>query len=202
MLLNFGVWQACGTHIFLYIYSPNYSPSFKFDIVTFGCCSSSGFHCVRVRLFYWSLRSTAATFVICFHWSLLLAFSLHLSSSSDFLRYLFTHSSHLSCGLPSFLEPSCFFVSALFGSLSYFIRTMCPSHFIRHRRSQDFGLGGTRSMPPGRCHPVDATRPMPPSLASVVYTFEALAGSWRSASAPAVSRIMGGAQSEKQLQKL
>ena len=39
-------------------------------------CSSSGFPCVGVRLIYWSLRSTA-TFVICFNWSLLLAFSLH-----------------------------------------------------------------------------------------------------------------------------
>ena len=55
-------------------------------------------------------------------------------------------------------------------------------------------------MPPGRCHPVDATRPMPPSLA-VVYTFEALAGRWGSVSAPAVSRIMGGAQSETKLPK-
>ena len=61
-----------------------------------------------MRLVYWSLRSTA-TFVICFHWSLLLAFSLHFSSSSAFyffLRYLFTQSSHLSCGLPHFLKPS------------------------------------------------------------------------------------------------
>ena len=93
-------------------------------------CSSSCFPCVGVRLVYWSLRSTA-TFVICFHRSLLLAFSLHFSSSSAFLRSLFTQSSHLSCGLPRFLEPSCFFVSALFGSLSSFIRTMCPTHFIR-----------------------------------------------------------------------
>ena len=54
-------------------------------------------------------------------------------------------------------------------------------------------------MPPGRYHPVNATRPMRPSLASVVYTFEALAGSWVSVSAPAVSRIMGGGQSEKKL---
>ena len=46
-------------------------------------------------------------------------------------------------------------------------------------------------MPPGRCHPVDATRPMPPRLASVVYTFEALAGSWGSVSASVVSIIMG-----------
>ena len=60
-----------------------------------------------VRLVYWSLWCTA-TFVICFHLSLLLAFSLHFSSSSAFLRSLFTHSSHLSCGLPRFLQPSCF----------------------------------------------------------------------------------------------
>ena len=80
-----------------------------------------------------------------------------------------------------------------------------------HRRSQDFCWGGapgrchpvdgTRSMPPGRCYSVDATRSLPPSLASVVYTFEALAGSWGSVSAPAVSRIMGGAQSETKLQQ-
>ena len=83
-----------------------------------------------MRLVYWSLRSTA-TFVISFHRSLLLAFSLHFSSSFAFLKSLFMQSSHLSCGLPRFLEPSCLFVSALFGSLSSFIRTMCPAHFIR-----------------------------------------------------------------------
>ena len=49
-----------------------------------------------------------------------------------------------------------------------------------HRRCQDFCLGG-------------GTRPTPPSLASVVHTFEAVAGSWGSMSAPAVSRVMGGA---------
>ena len=43
-----------------------------------------------------------------FHWSLLLTFSLHLSSSSVFLRSLFTQSSHLSCGLPhSSIGPCC-----------------------------------------------------------------------------------------------
>ena len=63
--------------------------------------------------------------------SMLLAFSLHFSSSSAFLRSHFKQSSHLSCGLPRFLEPSCFFVSVLFGSLTSFIRTMCPAHFIR-----------------------------------------------------------------------
>ena len=49
-----------------------------------------------------------------------------------------------------------------------------------HRRSQDFFWGG-------------GTRPTPPSLASVVHTFEAVAGSRGSVSAPAVSRVMGGA---------
>ena len=87
------------------------------------------FPCVGVRLVYWSLRSTAS-FVIRFHWCLLLAFSLHFSSSSAFLRYLFTQSSHISCGLPRFLKP-CFFVSDLFGNLSSFFLTMCPAHFIR-----------------------------------------------------------------------
>ena len=61
-------------------------------------CSSSGFY-VWVRLVYWSLRCMA-TFVISFHGSLLLAFPLHYSSSPAFLRYVFTQSSHLSCGLP------------------------------------------------------------------------------------------------------
>ena len=37
------------------------------------------------------------------------------------------------------------------------------------------------------------TRPTPPSLASVLHTFEAVAGSWGSVSAPAVSKVMGGA---------
>ena len=81
-------------------------------------CSSSGFPFVGVRLVYWSLRCTA-TFVICFHRSLLLAFSLHLSSSSAFLKSLHT------------VLPSCFLVSDLFGNLSSFILTMCPAHFIR-----------------------------------------------------------------------
>ena len=59
------------------------------------------FPCVGVRLVYWSLRYTA-TFVIRFHWSLLLASSLHFSSSSAFLRSLFTQSSHLNCVSSSF----------------------------------------------------------------------------------------------------
>ena len=43
-----------------------------------------------------------------------------------------------------------------------------------HRRSQDFGLGGG---PPGRRH------------AALHQSFEAVAGSWGSVSAPAVSRV-------------
>ena len=71
-----------------------------------------------------SLRSTDTL-------KLLLAFSLHFSSSSAFLRSLFTQSSHPSCVLPHFLQPSCFLVSYLFGDLSSFILTMCSAHFIR-----------------------------------------------------------------------
>ena len=48
-----------------------------------------------------------------------------------------------------------------------------------HRRSQDFFWGGIRLTPP--------------SLASVVHTFEAVAGSRGSVIAPTVSRVMGGA---------
>ena len=61
----------------------------------------------------------------------LLAFSLHISSSSAFSLSFFKQSSHLSCGLPRFLQPSCFFVSDLFGTLLSFILTMCPANFIR-----------------------------------------------------------------------
>ena len=50
-----------------------------------------------------------------------------------------------------------------------------------HRRSQDFCLGGGVG-----------TRPTSPRLTSVVHTFEAVAGSRGSVSAPAVSRVMGG----------
>ena len=85
---------------------------------------------VGVRLVYLSLHCKA-TFVIYFHWSLLLAFALHFSSSSALLISLFTQSSHLSSGLPRFLQPSCFFVSDLFGNLSSVILTMCPAHLIR-----------------------------------------------------------------------
>ena len=54
------------------------------------------------------------------------------------------------------------------------------SFWRNHRRSQDFFVGGG--------HPTDAT-----NLASVVHTFEAVAGSRGSVSAPEVSRVMGGA---------
>ena len=52
-----------------------------------------------------------------------------------------------------------------------------------HRRSQDFCLRGTR--------------PTPPSHASAAHTFEAVASSCGSVSAPAVNRVMGGAPQRK-----
>ena len=57
---------------------------------------------------------------------LLLAFSLHFSSSSAFLGTIFTQASQLSCGcgLHRFLQHLCFFVSDLFGNLLSFILTM------------------------------------------------------------------------------
>ena len=54
----------------------------------------------------------------------------------------------------------------------------------QHRRSQEFCLG--------------ATRPTPPSLTSVMHTFEAVAGRWGPVSAPAVSRVIGVAPERKQ----
>ena len=57
--------------------------------------------------------------------------SLYFSSATAILRSLFAQSSHLSSGLPRFLEPSCFFVADIFGNLLSFILTMCPAHFIR-----------------------------------------------------------------------
>ena len=60
------------------------------SLLTSHCCSSSGFPCVWLRLVYWSLRSTA-TFVICVHWSLLFAFSLHFLPPLPF-SYISSHS--------------------------------------------------------------------------------------------------------------
>ena len=40
-------------------------------------------------------------------------------------------------------------------------------------------------------------RPTPSGFASVVHTFEAVAGSWRSVSAQAISRVMSGAPERK-----
>ena len=94
-------------------------------------CPSSGFPFEGVViLIYLSLRSTA-TFVKKINWSLLLAFSLHFSSSSAFLRSLFAQSSNVRCDLHRFLQPSCLFVSDIFGNISSFILTTCPVHFIR-----------------------------------------------------------------------
>ena len=94
-------------------------------------CSSvgNGFLCDLLSFPYYTgdtghspLRSTA-TFVI-FFIALLLAFCLHFFCSSAFLTFFFTQCSNLSCGLPCFLQPPCFFVSAPFGNLSRFIPAM------------------------------------------------------------------------------
>ena len=57
----------------------------SYAVELLSCCSSSGFPCVGVRLVYSSLRCTA-TFVIRFHWSLLLAFSLHSTHTRTILE--------------------------------------------------------------------------------------------------------------------
>ena len=65
-----------------------------------------------------------------------------------------------------------------------------PTLTTAHRRSQDFCWGG-------------GIRPTPSSLASVVHTLEAVAGSWGSVSARAVSRVMVGApERNKNSQKI
>ena len=53
-----------------------------------------------------------------FHIFLLLTFSLQFSSSNLFRRSIFRQSSHPSCGLPRLLQPPCFFLSPIFGTLS------------------------------------------------------------------------------------
>ena len=55
--------------------------------------------------------------------------SRQLSSSYVFIIPHFKQFSPLSCGVPRFLELSCFFVSDLFGNISYFILTTMSSPF-------------------------------------------------------------------------
>ena len=64
-----------------------------------------------------------------FPWLPVVGLSLQLSSSYAFNRPLFKQSSPLSCGVPRFLEPSGFFVSDIFGNISYFILTIMSSPF-------------------------------------------------------------------------
>ena len=75
---------------------------------------------------------SALRLLLFFHGSLLLAFSLPLSSSSAFLISLFAQSSRLSSGLPRFLQVSCFFLSDIFGNLSFLflpcVQTISPGH--------------------------------------------------------------------------
>ena len=91
-------------------------------------CFSNGFPFVGARLFLLSLRCTY--FCKLFPLVHVVRLSLQFSSSSAFLRSLFTQSSHLSCGLPRFLQPSCFVVPYRFGNLPSFIMTMLSSRFL------------------------------------------------------------------------
>ena len=97
-----------------------------FQVIT---CSSSCFPFVAVSPVI--RHSDVQPLLLFFHCYLLLAISLHFSSSSAFLMSLFTQSAHLSCGLPRFLHLPCFFVPDLIGNLSSFILTMCPAHFTQ-----------------------------------------------------------------------
>ena len=89
-------------------------------------CSSSSYFC-SLRP---SIRHSYTVTFIVFPLLPLLAFSHYFSSSSAFLRSLFTQSSRLNCGLPRFLQPLSLFVPDIFGNLSSFILNMCPAHFI------------------------------------------------------------------------
>ena len=70
---------------------------------------------------------------------------------SAFLRSIFTQSSHPSCGLPSFLQPSCFFISVSdhcgqaisFGSLTILPTTSFSSNFFSFKcYVMQMGVGG------------------------------------------------------------
>ena len=52
--------------------------------------------------------------LFCYFLSLLLAFSLHFSSSYAFLRTIFRQASHLCCGLPNLFPTSLFIFLAIF----------------------------------------------------------------------------------------
>ena len=93
------------------------SSSSRFPVV--GVRQVTHHHAVRLLLLFSSIAHCCFTLPSIF------------PLSSAFLRSLFRQSSHLSCGLPHFLQPPCFFVSVLFNNLSSFILTMCPVHLIR-----------------------------------------------------------------------
>ena len=70
------------------------------------------------------------TSVICFHWSLLLAYFSPIFLPPLPFSDLSSHSPHILTVVFLVSETSCFFMSDLFGNLSSFILTMCPAHFI------------------------------------------------------------------------
>ena len=90
-------------------------------------CSSSGFHCVGVRLIYWSLRSSA-TFVICLHWSLFWPFLYTFPSLLPF-SYISSHSPSILAVIFLVFWNLLASLSRIFSVIYHLI--MCPAHFIR-----------------------------------------------------------------------
>ena len=89
------------------------------------------------------------------------AFSFQFCTSA-FLRSLFTQSSHPSCGrLPSFLQPSCFFISVSdhcvqpisFGSLTILPTTSFSSNFFSFKcYVMQMGVGGCQVFRGKKCY--------------------------------------------------
>ena len=88
------------------------------------------------------------------------AFSFQFFPSA-FLRSLFRQSSHPSCGLPSFLQPSCFFISVSdhcvqpisFGSLTILPTTSFSSNFFSFKcYVMQMGVGGCQVFREKKCY--------------------------------------------------
>ena len=80
-------------------------------------------------------------------------------------------------------------------------RAKLLSEIIRERDCDKTGGTFLSSTGVARIFVGGGTRPTPPSLASVVHTFEDVADSWRSVSTLAVSRVMSGAPERKKEHK-
>ena len=106
----------------------SYDPFLVSPLTTSTFCCFLSFPFCRGEAGHYLSFCFTATFVILFTELPVVGLFSPLFSSPAFLRSLFTQSFHLSCGLPRFPQPSCFFISDLFGNLSSFILTMCPTH--------------------------------------------------------------------------